>query len=334
MPLSLKTLLSYSGYGDFQLVHDEVGDLAGDLQLIRKHDNQRFIFRITKDPTIQTLQMLNGEIDLIPFGLTPELANHLAEQQPFRLLKTPGNRYAYLGINLQDEILSHIDIRQAIAYSIDRQAIIDHLLHGRAALATSLMPPTHWSSEPNLQQYIPNRQKAKALLAKHGYDADNPLKLSFKSSKNVFRLRIAALLKQQLQAANIHLNIQSYDWGTFYADVKEGRFQLYSLAWVGIKQPDIYRYVFHSDMIPPNGANRGRFINKTVDEWIDEADQAIEQPRKTHAYQQVQRIVHQQLPYIPLWYEDRYALIHQRLQHYQLSDDGSLLNLAQVTRSN
>ena len=324
--LDNQQLTHSQGAGFFQLLHWQ----GGDIRMRRKHDGQTFLFKVSKDPTIQTLQMLSQEVDLVPFGLTPELSSYLANKNHLSIAQTNGSTYAYIGLNLADEVLKQVDIRQAIALSIDRQAIIDNLLQGRARLATSLMPPSHWSSAKDLQQYQPNLAKAKQLLAKHGYDAQRPLHLSFKSSKNAFRLRIAALLQQQLQAANIHIHIQSYDWGTFYGDIKAGRFQLYTLAWVGIKQPDIYRYVFHSDMLPPKGANRNRFVNTEVDAYIDAANNAVERNHKALAYQRLQRIVHQQLPYIPLWYEDQYALINQRLSNFQIGSDGNLLSLNEV----
>ena len=68
------------------------------------------------------------------------------------------------------------------------------------------------------------------------------------------------------------MEIRSYDWGTFYADIKAGRFQVFSLSWVGLKMPDIFRYVFHSSSVPPNGANRGRFDNVEVDALIETAE--------------------------------------------------------------
>lgn len=326
--LADKKLKHYRSNGSF-LLNKWNGE--GDVYLKRKSDGLNVRFRVSKDPTIQTLQMLNNEIDIIPSGLPPELADHLSQFPQFSTKQRLGTTYAYIGMNLEDEVLKNKSIRQAIAYAIDRRAIIDSLLKAQGRLATSLMPPQHWSSNKKLVPYKPNLRKTKALLAKHGYDATNPLELSFKTSKNAFRLRIAALLQHQLKVANIHLNIQSYDWGTFYGDVKAGRFQLYTLAWVGIKQPDIYRYVFHSSMFPPKGANRGRYQNKQVDKYIDLADEKIYLKSKANAYHIMQKIIHSDLPYVPLWYENQYAIVNQRVKNFELASDGNLLGLDQVT---
>jgi len=95
-----------------------------------------------------------------------------------------------------------------------------------------------------------------------------------------FRIRLATILQQQLAEAGIQVTVSSYDWGTFFGDIKAGRFQLYSLAWVGIKSPDIFRYAFHSDALPPAGANRGRFSDVQVDHLIDAAMQQVNPQRQ------------------------------------------------------
>ena len=86
-----------------------------------------------------------------------------------------------------------------------------------------------------------------------GYSKDKPLNLTFKTSSNPFSIRKAAVFQDQLAKIGIKLDIKSYDWGTFYGDIKKGNFQLYSLTWVGIKTPDIFRYVFYQVILWPTG---------------------------------------------------------------------------------
>ncbi len=99
-------------------------------------------------------------------------------------------------------------------------------------------------------------------------------RLQYKTSTDPVRIRIATVIQQQLADVGIDLQLLSYDWGTFYGDIKAGRFQMYSLAWVGIKTPDIFRYAFYSDSLPPEGANRGRLADARVDQLIEAAEQA------------------------------------------------------------
>jgi peptide/nickel transport system substrate-binding protein len=82
-------------------------------------------------------------------------------------------------------------------------------------------------------------------------------RIVYTTSTDPFRLRLATIIQHQLSAAGFEVELRSYDWGTFYGDIRAGRFQMYSLMWVGIKLPEIFRYAFHSESRPPVGANRG-----------------------------------------------------------------------------
>ena len=97
------------------------------------------------------------------------------------------------------------------------------------------------------------------------------------------------MIQDQLGRVGFRVRIQSYDWGTFYGDIKNGRFQVYSLAWVGVHTPDIFRYVFHSQSLPPQGANRGRFHDPQTDELITQAESAQDYQVQADLYRRLQQ---------------------------------------------
>ena len=119
------------------------------------------------------------------------------------------------------------------------------------------------------------------------------------------------------------MELATYDWGTFYGDIKAGRFQMYSLAWVGIKMPDIFRYTMHSDSLPPAGANRGRLVNAAVDHLIDRAEVAPELVEQAALYRDLQALLLEELPYVPLWYEDHYLVTRSAFGGYAMANDGN-----------
>ncbi len=131
------------------------------------------------------------------------------------------------------------------------------------------------------------------------------------------------------------MKVQSYDWGTFYNDIKQGRFQLYSLAWVGVKSPDIFQYVFDSDAIPPKGANRGRYRDAEADRLIREAGETQSLAKQAELYRALQVHLQETLAVIPLWYEDQYAVTAETIRGYKMYADGrfdGLLNVTKATR--
>jgi peptide/nickel transport system substrate-binding protein len=226
-----------------------------------------------------------------------------------------------------------VRIRRAIAHAIDRDAIIEHVLAGAAKPAAALLPPDHWAGDPALRPIPYAPQQARRLLDEAGYTDDRPLELEYKTSTDPVRLRIATIIQQQLAEVGVRMKLQSYDWGTFYGDIKAGRFQLYSLAWVGIKTPDIFRYAFHSGSLPPEGANRGRLVDPHTDRMIEAAEQAASLDEQAIHYRAVQAGLLELLPYVPLWYEDHVVAARDGIRGYRLARDGNFDGLLQVRQT-
>jgi len=317
------------GSGAFEFVDwpDE-----GHLFLKRRHDGLRLGFIAVKDPTVRVLKLVRGEIDMLQNDLPPELIDYLAVQPGIHVRRAPGSKFAYLGFNLDNPVSANPALRQAIAIGIDREAIIRHVLGGAARPATSLLPPDHWAGNPKLSppQYDPDQ--ARQILSSAGLTGAHRPALVYKTSNDPFRLRIATILQQQLAGIGVDVTLRSYDWGTFYGDIKAGRFQMYSLMWVGIKLPDIFRYVFHSAAIPPDGANRGRYRSAEVDGLIERAEGADTRSAAVKAYRALQVRIMMDRPYVPLWYEDNVFVRRDTVMGYRIAMDGNFDGLKQVTR--
>ena len=303
------------------------------LELRRLRDNQLVRFLHVRDENTRVLKLIRGELDMLQNDIDSELVKFLEARAEVKVEKSPGRNFSYIGFNMQDDILGEPRIRQAIAYALDRESIVQHLFAGRARLASALLTPDHWAGHPDLEQYAYAPDRARELLASLGYDKFHPLKLIYKTSTNPFRIRLATVIQQQLAAVGIEVELRTYDWGTFYADIKAGNFQMYSLAWVGINLPDIFRHVFHSNSIPPVGANRGRYKNEEIDALLNRAQ--IEQDKTVQAtlYRKVQEILFMQLPYVPLWYEDHVYIARKSMKGYVIHTDGNYDGLRYVERT-
>ena len=301
----------------------------GGVLLERRRDGQRIAVTPVADPTMRVLKLLRGEAHLLQNDLPAELYAHLEGHDGLQLRQRPGTTFAYLGFNFADPVLASRDVRAAIAHAIDRDAIIQHLFGGRADKGGSILRATHWAGVRGLDGFDHDPARARAYLAQAGYSTDRPLQLSFKTSTDPFRLRIAHVLQQQLAAVGIRMQIASYEWGTFFGDIKAGRFQMYSLAWVGVNSPDILRYAFHSDSRPPTGANRGAYRSAQVDALIGAAEAA--DPSAARAlYGAAQRLIHDDIALVPLWHEANVAASRD-LAGYVPGHDGNYLALDRVT---
>ncbi|MCU7810997.1 MAG: ABC transporter substrate-binding protein [Candidatus Thiodiazotropha sp. (ex Notomyrtea botanica)] len=296
---------------------------SGKLLLERRIDGQEIELLEVKNPTVRVLKLLRGEIDLLQNYLSPELLEYSVQQNGIEMINIPGTNFTYIGFNLQDAQTADLRVRQAVAHAIDRQSIIDEVMRGAARKAETIFPPEHWAGHNNLTPYDFDPEKSRRLLLEAGYGPNNPLTLVYKTSSDPFRIRLATIIQDQLSQVGIQVDLKSYDWGTFFGDIKAGNFQIYSLSWVGIRTPDIFRYVFSSDSLPPAGANRGRYTNPVVDALLKEAEQAETLEAQTRIYQEVAAQIHKDLPYVPLWFEGQYAVQGSRVTGYRVSPNGN-----------
>jgi peptide/nickel transport system substrate-binding protein len=287
------------------------------LTLARIADGRYIVLTEVKDPTVRVLKLVRGEVDLLQGDLPPELVKYLQTKPEITVNTNQGTNFSYLGINMQDPILSDINVRKAIAHAIDRQAIIQQVMVDSTRLAGAILPPEHYAGNARLAPYAYRPQYAKQLLQQAGVQL--PLKLVYKTSTDAQRVRFATILQAQMAPAGIDLDIRSLDWGTFFEDVKQGHFQLYGLTWVGIQTPEIYLKAFGSQYMPPQGFNRGRFQDATLDALL-----------VNESWPEVTQRIHHQLPYIPLWYEGQFAAYRQTIKHYLPASDGNWDYLATV----
>lgn len=306
---------------------------SDDQLLLKRRDDGQVIELVTiRDPIVRVLKLLRAEVDLIQGDLPQELLAWLQTRDGVQVHTRPGAIFTYLGFNLEDPVVSDLRVRRAIAHAVDREAMIRHVLGNAARPAGSMLPPDHWAGEPSLGGYPYDPERARVLLAEAGYDDEHRPSIVYKTSNNPGRIRLATIIQHQLKQVGLDVEIRSYDWGTFYADIKDGRFQMFSLSWVGLKLPDIFRYVFHSESLPPAGANRGRFIDVHVDSLIETAQAQTDLDAQAALYRELQRYLHEQLPYVPLWYEDNVLAIRTGLADYPLPADGNYDGLITIRR--
>ncbi len=305
----------------------------GHLRLTRLADGVIIELMRVPDATVRVLKLMRGEVDLLQNDLPAELVTYMSQNQNIQVRRAIGTNFAYLGFNLDDPRTGRLEVRQAIACAIDRESIIRYVMDEGARPAAALLPPGHWAGHPELKPRAYDPVRAVELLAVAGYGPDNPLHLTYKTSNDALRIRLATVIQDQLARVGIRVKLKTYDWGTFYGDIKAGRFELYSLSWVGIKTPDIFRYVFHSSAIPPEGANRGRFRDQIVDTLIEAAEQVPDLEMQAILYRALQARLALVLPYVPLWYEDQVFAMRNGIDGYTLSADGNYDGLLRVQRN-
>ncbi len=286
----------------------------------------RVRFAVVPDETTQALELRKGSGDIAVNSLTPDTVVTLARDPALAVETAHGTRLAYLGFNLRDPILKDVRVRQAIAYALDRKAMIEYLWRNEAEAASSVLPTQSWAYNGDVPLYNHDPDKATRLLDAAGYRTINGVRfhITMKTSTDANTRLMVAVMQQQLRDVGIALDIRSFEFATFFADVTHGAFQMYGLRWIGGNEdPDIFEYAFDSAKFPPNGANRGFYSNPKVDALINRARQEVDPNARKPLYAEVQRILAEDVPYINLWYLDNVLVHTRRVRNIELNPAGN-----------
>lgn len=334
----------YVGTGPFQIVPQ-----AAKTEKIRLTRFEKFYGGAPKiknltlwfiaDNTLRTLELMKGRLDVVMNAVPYVMVNALKAKDNLKFEANVGINFNYLGFNFKNPYLQNKKVRMAIAYAIDRDKIIRYKLAGLARKADSVLSPVHWAYNSELTPFDFDLNKAKTLLDEAGFkdpDGDGPqkrFKLVYKTSTNKERLEIVQLIAENLRKIGIDVEVRSFEFGTLMRDLMQGDFDLFSLIWSGVNEPDQYYTIAHSSKFPPLGANRGRYVNKTLDPLLEAQRVETDVEKRKILLQKIQKMFYEDFVYVPLWYDYNYAVINKNVDGFHVRPDASFLNLVNATKA-
>ncbi|MFZ0888921.1 MAG: ABC transporter substrate-binding protein [Candidatus Binataceae bacterium] len=326
-----------AGSGPFKLVRfvrDESLVIARNPMRSQSSSAPRgIVFKVVPDPTVRALELAEGVCDFSENNLEPYLLGYLAARPQLKVVSSPGIAYQYIAFNFRDPRLRDLRVRRAIAYAIDREAIVHSMLRDTGRLATGILAPENWAYNGDVARYSCDPAAAKRVLDEAGYragpDGMRNLTLVYKCTPEGRRLGEA--FQAMLRRVGIELSIRSNEWATFYGDIQRGNFDLTSLQWVGISDPQHYYLVFDSKMAPPNGLNRGWYSNPEMDRLVEGGETTLDPARRREIYARVQKLAADDLPYVSLWWMDNVAVMSRSVLGFTPYPNGSLRSFSTLT---
>jgi peptide/nickel transport system substrate-binding protein len=293
----------------------------------------RVVFRIVANETTRLLEARRGRIDLLWNNVPPYAVPFLREESRLAVTTRPGITYQYLGFNLRDPVLRDPRVRRAIAHAVDRDRIVRALYLGLARPAATLLAPENWAHAGDVPVFRHDPALARGLLDEAGYPVRPDgarFALSYKTSTDRQGIEMADLIAEDLAAVGIRVERRSFEWGTFYGDIKAGNFQLYSLRWVGITDPDQLHYIFHSASVPPAGANRGHYANAEVDRLLEASRREGDPIARRRQLVAAQGLIAADCVYVSLWHPDDIYALATRFEGFEAYPGGQYTSLKKV----
>ena len=299
-------------------------------------------FKFVRDAAARLLMLVGGSADLLQNSVRLDLVDEIKTRPRVNLVAAPSVILTYLMMNNDDPILKDRRVREAIALAIDRRAIVKAKFGGRARLAEGLLPEMHWAYARDLPKTERDLARAKQLLDEAGHrdpdgDGKRPrFSLTYKTSSDAFRMSIARIIAAQLGDIGIAVEVRSFEFATFFADVKKGTYQIASMQSAELNEPDYYYFYFHSSRIPdaknPDGGNRWRYRNPELDRLVERGRQEADIEKRKAIYAEAQHVVARDIPIVPLWHEDNVVLTNKELEGYALTPNARYVGLINAVK--
>ncbi len=274
-----------------------------------------------------------GAIDVAYQSLDPNQINNLlteASADKWQVIDGSGTVVNYLVLNLNQQPLDQLEVRQAIAALIDRNLINQRVLQGQGELVYSLIPTAFASYKPAFAEIYgeANISKAKELITKAGYSRENPaiIEIWYPSgsiTRGIVGETLKALVEKELDGA-IQFVPQSVESASFFSNLSQGIYPAALADWYpDFLDADNYIQPFLScskgseSQGCQEGAAQSRgsfYYSDRVNQLINQQRQAINPETRQTIFTELQQILAQDVPYIPLWQTKDYAFAHNDVQ--------------------
>ena len=253
------------------------------------------LFRAIPEEEARITALLNGEVDVIA-NVSPQNVDRLNSSGHARAVVNRGDRLLFLGLNPIVEPLKSQKVRQAIAHAIDRDAIVQGILQGRAYRLDGPIGPGMYSYDPELKPTYPfNLERARQLLAEAGYP--NGFEVEFYSPIDRYTRDkdIAAAIVNMLDKIGIKVTLRTQEWATFNDALGRGQLPMYLIGRTSVVDPSEYLHLYFR-----TGASRRLvgFSDPEVDAALLAEQQEFDPGKRLQLLRKAQSVIMEQSPVV------------------------------------
>jgi len=288
-----------------------------------KPKNDKVIIKFYSNAQALRLALENGEIDVAWRTLTPQDIKDL-QAKGYNVKEIPGLFIRYVVVKTDAPPTDNKLVRQALAAAVDRNEIAQRVFQGTVEPLYSMVPKGMWSHVDVFKEKYGdgNIELARQLLQQAGYSEDNPLRVELWYTPTHYgdtEASLAAVLKEQWEATGmIVVDVKSSEWAQYVEQLSNGQFMLSLLGWYpDYLDPDNYLTPFLKSTA--NGWTGTGYKNPTVDELLEKAMTSTDQKEREQLYIQVQEILAEDVPYIPLVQGKLYVVLGPNVEDLKVS---------------
>jgi peptide/nickel transport system substrate-binding protein len=281
----------------------------------------RVVFLPVVDPTVRLANLKSGGLDLIERVLATDIKDVRADS---RLVLSTAPELGYLGltINVANDkskggLSQSEKVRQALDFSIDREAINQVVFNGEFTPGNQWVSPTH----PYYQKAFPVRgrdiAKAKALLKEAGVAL--PVAVDYMIPKGAENEAVAQVVQSMAAEAGFDIKIRVVEFATTFKQAQAGEFQVFQINWSGRIDPDGNLYVFMHTKAPQND---GGYSNPEADRLMEDARLITDPAQRKALYEKLTKILLNDQPIIYIYHRKLLIAHTKKVEGYRQMPDG------------
>ena len=268
-------------------------------------------FRIVPEAATRESLLLAGQVDMIILPPVSDL-QALRNNPEVNVILGESDRTIYIAFDNVDPLLSNPQVRQALNYAVDKQAIVDNVLFGAAKVVDAPMSPALFGYCPT-GSYGYDPERAKQLLAAAGAQGAS-LELFTPSGRYVQDQQASEAIAGYLREAGLTVNVTTSDWGAYLGRVNaphsENTVDMHLLGWApGYLDASVQMQMFRSATHPPTGLGTAFYTNPRVEELLAQADREIDQGAREQQYCDASKTIWEEAPWIFLWTQS-FPVVH------------------------
>jgi peptide/nickel transport system substrate-binding protein len=256
-------------------------------------------------------QLQSQEIDMNagqgPGNIPPKEWETIKKMTHVQTMEEPTRRYNSIEINTVK--IPDKKVRQAMAYAINREAIVNQLMKGIGEIQNGPYAPSHPYYDKDILKYSYNPEKAKQMLKEAGWDSSKTLEFIVPTGDAV-REMAGNIIQQNLEAVGIKVKQVNYDFATAVQRAVKGDFDLLISSFSTIIDPDGPSNTYKSTA----ALNDMRYNNPRVDELFVLGMKETDKNKRFSIYKELQNTIQEDVPLITIYSEKNLIALNKAVE--------------------
>ena len=284
---------------------------------IRPENPDHLVFVRIQEEEARVTALLNGEVQ-IATAIAPHLAQRVEAAPGVKAVGVPSVEVMFLAMNPHFPPWNNKKLRQAVAYAIDREAIVKSVFQGRAEALHGPIGPGQYAYSADIKpKYRYDPEKAKALVKEAGFPNGVDVNLFASADRYVNDRQSSEAIAAMLTQVGIRTHLHILDYSIEWPNVRKGVVPFYYQGRGSVIDPSpMLEQYFQSGVTPRIG-----FSDPKLDEILQAERREFDPARRKALLLQVFDRIQEDVPAVFLWRIDALYGISNKVKFKPHSDE-------------